>query len=105
MKRYAGDPVAQALGKDVASIIYKCIHQTALTQLNLEYCSRLKKCKKNGQIVFFELNTDRKRFYFNWRKEISRWGDDICTWVVDGKCEISDVAKLSPNYWHSYAKK
>ena len=102
MIEFATDPVACVLGKDVAQLIYYAVHKTIMGQLNEEYHRRLKyNNTKDGEIVFFESNTNRERFMFNYRSEQFEHNfRHITKWAVEGKIALDKVARVPKNYWH-----
>ena len=98
------DPVTMLLGKDVAQLVYKFVHMSVLQELHKEYQSRLKRILSHGALCFYEPNTYRREFLFNYR---SNYDTNIASWAVDRYDALprqlpnQTFALLPNNYWHT----
>ena len=105
---YPTDPVAGVLGKDVAQLIYRYVHQITLKELHKEYYGSLKKCNEpffadQDIICFFEKHTNRGEFLFNWRSEsYVANGGPISKWSLNDHRRKDPNVSLHRNYWHSW---
>lgn len=95
------DPIVAVLGKDIASLIAKSVHQMRLQTVHDEYFSFILRVCKNGRLVFHEPQTSRQEFMFNFRffqsfNGISRWHGR--KYREPQAIHLHDVS-LPRNYW------
>lgn len=92
------NPVVRRLGKDVADMIYRIVHESLLRELHGEYYARLAWIQNDGALVMREPNTIRGQFLFNYR-ETSWVNPYIHHWRRTATRLTEHDTKLPENYF------